>query len=364
MVEKFYIHRISEEKNQMKKIIIEDGLSLKQERGIGQYSKRLFEILIQENQDVEMNRKIFLENIKNSTLRRLLYFLWLNTFFLFKLFTYKKETICIFTATMTPIIRIPNIKYYSVIHDIRSIVHPELSTTIQNFHANLVNQTAIKFAHKILTVSKTMKQEICNAYSINDDKINIIYNTSSIQNIEYDTKEKILKKLKLSKKSYLFFIGGLDKNKNVEIIISSFDTISNKNKDLKLVIAGNTGNANIQSTNPNILFTGFVSNQDVKVLYQNALIYLFPSLYEGFGIPILDSQISGVPVICSDIPIFREVAGNGAEFCKPTEQELTKSIEKLLTSQELQNSLKQSGYINVQRFSLNTIKLQLMEVIK
>ena len=346
----------------MLNIIIEDGLSLKQERGIGQYTNRLYEIL-SKDYCVKMKRKYFLENIKNSTIRRILYCLWLNSFLLLYLFFQKRGTICFFTATMTPIIKLSNIKYVSVIHDIRSVIRPELSTKIQNIHANFVNWTAINFSDILITVSNTVKEEIIKYYKVDKSKIKIVNNTCSITNVKYDTSEKILKLYNLVSKNYLFFIGGLDKNKNVQLIIDSFNRISESFSNLKLVVAGTKGNDRLISKNPNIIFTGFISNEDVKVLYKNALIYLFPSLYEGFGIPIIDAQTLGVPVICSDIPVFREICEDSVYYCQPSIENFKNAIIKVLNDDNLQQDLINKGYINYKKFSLENVAIQLKEVL-
>lgn len=343
-------------------IIIEDGLSLKQERGIGQYTNIVYNIL-SKNYCVNMKHKYFLENIKNSTIRRILYFLWLNSFFLFYLLFQKKSTVCFFSATMTPIIKLPNIKYISVVHDIRSKIHPELSTNIQNIHANFVNWTAINFSDVLVTDTNCVKEEIIKHYKVDRHKIQIINITPSITNVKYDTSEKILKLYNLVSKNYLFFIGGLDKNKNVQLIIDAFNRINKSFPNLKLVIAGNKGNDKLISQNPNIIFTGFISNEDVKVLYKNALAYLFPSIYEGFGIPIIDAQTLGIPVICSDILVFREVAGEGALFSKLDIENFTKELKKILEDKELRDSLIVKGYENQKRFSIENIKEQIRECL-
>ena len=343
-------------------IIIEDGLSLKQQRGIGQYTMRLYEIL-SANYTVVMKRKSFLENIKNNTLRRIFYCLWLNTFFVCSLLLKKSGTVCFFSSTMTPLIKIPNIKYISVIHDIRSVMHPELSTNVQNIHANFVNWSAIKFSDILITVSNTVKEEIIENYKVDSPKIKIISNTSSIQSVRYDESEKILERCNITPKNYLFFIGGLDKNKNVQLILDSFNEINKKFPNLKLVIAGNKGNDNLLSENPSIIFTGFILNEDIKVLYKNALIYLFPSIYEGFGIPILDAQLMKVPVICSDIPVFHEVAGKGALFCEPNIENFADSIKKLITNKNMYLKLVQEGEQNVLRYNQDNMKKQIEGIL-
>ena len=339
-------------------IIIEDGLSLKQERGVGQYTKRLYEML-HENYHVKMDRKIFLENINNNAIRRILYILWLNTFFILKLLFINQKAICFFPSTITPFIKLKEIKYISTIHDIRSVKYPELSTKIQNIHANFANWSALKFADKVLTVSNTMKQDISKYYNVNEHNIGVIYNTFSLNNIDYDKSENILRKLNINPKEYLLFVGGIDKNKNINMTISAFEKISKKYTNLKLIIVGKVGNDNILSNNPQIIFTGFISNEDIKVLYKNALIYLFPSIYEGFGIPIIDAQLLKTPVICSNILVFKEVAGDGALFCDLNVESLANKINILLNSKSLRDTLIQKGLINKENFCFDKVKKQL-----
>ena len=344
-----------------RKILIEDGLSLKLERGVGQYTKRLYEILALDY-SVEMPRKTFLEGINNNVVRRILYILWLNTVFVFKLLFNKDSLICFFPATITPFIKFKEIKYISVIHDIRSIEHPELSTKIQNFHINFANYSAFNFADKILTVSQTMQQSIAKYYELIDVNIYVVYNTFSLKNVLYDESEEILKILKIRSKEYLLFVGGLDKNKNINMTISAFEKIHRSYSNLKLIIVGSIGNDKIISNNPNIIFTGFISNEDIKVLYKNALIYLFPSIYEGFGIPIIDAQLLEVPGICSDIPVFREIAGDGALFIDLTVDSFVSKLDNLLKDSQLKNLLIMKGKENITRFTEEKIKEQLNSV--
>ena len=115
--------------------------------------------------------------------------------------------------------------------------------------------------------------------------------------------------------------------------------------------------------NPNIIFTGYVNDEEIPTLYKNALLYVFPSEYEGFGIPIIEAQYSQVPILCSNIEVFREVAGNGAEYCELNSNKFAEKIEYLINTPERMNELTKNGSQNVQRFLISTIGKQLMEVI-
>lgn len=345
-----------------RKIIIEDGLSIVQQRGCGQYTQRVFELLKELNYECVLKRKYFLEKIKNNTIRRLLYIFWLNTFFVLTLSFNKKGTICFFSSTVTPLIKLPHIVYVSVIHDIRSKLYPELSTNVQNLHNNFANWSAIKFSDKLVTVSETSKKDIAKIYSIPESNIHIIYNISSLQNVTYDNNETILKRLNIKKGKYLLFVGGLDKNKNVQMIIDSFNMINTQYPEMQLVIAGNKGNSNLIISNKNIILTGFIINEDLKVLYKNALVFIFPSIYEGFGIPILDAQLLGLPVVCTDIPIFKEVGEDSVVYAQNNAKDFAKQIAVLIDSETRKNII-EKGYKNITRFDNNSTALQFQNLL-
>ncbi len=352
----------------IKNIIIEDGLSIVQQRGCGQYTLRIYEVLKSiTHYNVELKRKPFLENIKNSVLRRILYILWLNTVFVFLLYVRNgitKKTICIFTSVVTPIIKVKNIEYISVLHDIRAVLYPELSSKIQNVHIRFANWSCVKFSDKIITVSETSKQDIEKHYRIDSNKIVVVYNTSSIQNVKTIDENSLFTKYDIEKEKYLFFVGGLDKNKNVQLIIDAFNIICQQNKKIKLVIAGSRGNSKIDIDSNNIVLTGFISNEEIKQLYKYALIYLFPSQYEGFGIPIIDAQTMSCPVVCSDIPIFHEVGKDSVMYSEIEKFAFAHNINNLINDEKKRKKLIELGINNAHRFSQEIVKKQLIEVIE
>ncbi len=345
-------------------IIIEDGLSLKIHRGVGQYTLTIENLVSAVGLKYIIPHKTFLENIKNKIIRRCLYIVWLNTLFLLKLLFSKDIEAVIFTSTLVPFIKVKRIKYITVIHDFLCKLYPNLVNKNQKLHSNIAINSAIKHSDIIIVVSDTVKKECINLYDINDSKIKIVYNchTGKIINSEYNNLS-ILSKYNLKYKKYILLVATIDNHKNGQMLIDSFNQIYKKYPDIKLVVVGANGNSKVNNINPNVILTGFVSDDDLSILYKNALIYAFPSIYEGFGIPIIDAQMLGVPVICSDIPVFREVAGNGALFCNLTVESFANGLEKLLASEKLRDSLVTIGKENTKRFTVENIKKQLKDVI-
>lgn len=344
------------------KIILEEECALINKTGIGCYTLALFKVL----KNAGFNPKIFKKDfmnifIKNPYLKFIAYYIWYNTTFLLKLIFSKQNTILIATNFFLPFIKIKKITYIPVIHDLRLIKYPKTSGNLGGaIFRKRLNHT-IKNADRIITVSNTVKNEIINQYNYPEDKIYVVYNTMDmISDSSID-----IAKYNIEKKQYILSVCTLHKHKNIQALIDAFEKISNKYPLLKLVLTGSAGNdSKLKFNNKNIIFTGYLKDAEIHALYSNALLYVFPSLYEGFGIPIIEAQYCGCPVLCSDIPVFKEVAGNSAEFCKPDENDIAEKMQYLINAPARLEALIKLGYENIKRFSNDNITKQLKNIIK
>ena len=346
-------------------IIIEDGLNLYQKTGQGQYTQNIYDILIDMGYQVEMKRKPFMEKIKNSTVKRILYILWIN--FVFPISTmFKNADIIIFTNTLTPFYKIPNKKYYPVLHDLWAYKSPETVTFIQSLYTRIVIASIKNTYEKIITVSETIKQEIVDFFNCSEEDVNVVYNYFSFGEkpvLDYSEEEqlKILSKYNIESKKYILSVATLNKRKNIPMLI---DAYSQLDSDIKLVLVGKASSESFNCNNQNIIFTGYLSDDELKVLYKHAFLYVFPSVYEGFGIPIIDAQAFGIPVICSNIPVFKEIAGKGAEFCELNILDVVKKFKTILEDNYKENLLIQNGYNNIQKFLSSQIKKQVIMLLE
>lgn len=346
-------------------IIIEDGLNLYQKTGQGQYTQNIYDILIDMGYQVEMKRKPFMEKIKNSTVKRILYILWIN--FVFPISTmFKNADIIIFTNTLTPFYKIPNKKYYPVLHDLWAYKSPETVTFIQSLYTRIVIASIKNTYEKIITVSETIKQEIVDFFNCSEEDVNVVYNYFSfgekpVLNYSEEEQLKILSKYNIESKKYILSVATLNKRKNIPMLIDAYNQL---NSDIKLVLVGKASSESFNCNNQNIIFTGYLSDDELKVLYNHAFLYVFPSVYEGFGIPIIDAQVFGIPVLCSDIPVFKEIAGNGAEFFELNTLDIVKKIKTLLEDNYKENLLIQNGYNNIQKFLSSQIKKQVIMLLE
>ena len=335
----------------MKKIFIEDGLSIYNKTGIGQYTQNLVLMLTELGYKVILPRKYFLEKVQNATIKRILYVLWLNIVFPFLLIFSGAEK-AVFTNYLTPLYKIPTKKYYPVIHDLWVIKFPETMSKIKRNYQKWILDVTKKNYYKIITVSETVKKEIIDYYKCSHDDICVIYNYFSFGenpkiNLSDDVQENILKNFGIEKDKYILSVGSLNKRKNIQSLIDAYNQIDT---DKKLVIVGKKENEKFNTNNSNIIFTGYVEDEELKVLYKYALLFVFPSIYEGFGIPLIDAQSFGIPVICSDIPIFREVGGDSVLYFDINNNNVLKS---LLNRALVSNQINKNNNIadNIQKYN-------------
>lgn len=309
--------------------------------------------------------KSFLAKIDNTVLQRLLYFIWLNTVFLFKLLMLNDDVAVIGVKYFIPFIRLPRVKYYPVVHDLIAVKYPHKIPKSSVMVLRPMMRNAVINGDKIITVSETAKKEIAEYYKILLSRIDVMYSTFSFDTKINLNEQEILNKYELENSKFILSVSSLQGHKNIDSLIKGFNNFNKKYDDIKLVIVGSGDNLEDYKklACKNVVFTGRIDDEILKVLYHNAYIYSFPSYLEGFGVPIIDAQQFGVPILCSNLDVFKEVAGeNGAIFVNPTPENLEKGLEELL-NQELRERLIQFGYENIKRFNMDAKVRKLKEIL-
>jgi glycosyltransferase involved in cell wall biosynthesis len=156
--------------------------------------------------------------------------------------------------------------------------------------------------------------------------------------------------------SYILVVGSIDQRKNIHRLIQAFNKVNNNN--IKLLVAGdissifnNNDNDSLKS-NEKIIFLGRVSDDDLATLYTNALLFVYPSLYEGFGIPPLEAMYYNCPTIVSNIESLKEICGEASLFVNPYNiDDIAKKIELLASDEFLRNNLIKKGKQNIEKYS-------------
>ena len=248
----------------------------------------------------------------------------------------------------------PNIgqKYIITIHDLIPILYPEYVNMIYSLQAKLFYPLSMKHASKIITDSYHTKSDIIRLYKIPECKIEVIYPgvSTHFKPATMEEKKRIKHKFKLLK-PFILFVGAIEPKKNIDLLIKAFHICQKKDADLELVIAGKKAWKYesvfklIETLNvrPKIHFLDFVPYEDLPALYSSAEVFVFPSRYEGFGLPPLEAMKCGAPVITSNISSLPEIVGENGMMVSPDDHEqLADSILKVISNQDIR--LKASIY--------------------
>ncbi|EOU1829553.1 glycosyltransferase family 4 protein [Clostridium perfringens] len=252
----------------------------------------------------------------------------------------------------------------NTIHDMTAWLYPETMSTKGLILFKTLIYKSMFSSERIFTVSNSSKQDICSIFPKNKIPINIIYNGLDKKFLEFksdkDISYNIRKKYRLEGE-YILCLGTIEPRKNIGLLIDSYiELVKEKNINYKLVLVGRKGwkyNSIIKKIKYNklenkIIFTGFVDDIDLPYVYSEAKCFVFPSIYEGFGIPIIEAMSVGVPVIASNTSSIPEVLDkNGLMFKSDDKEDLkNKLIEFLSLPKEEVNRIKINGNIRAKQF--------------
>lgn len=255
-------------------------------------------------------------------------------------------------AHTIPFLPIPKkVKIIVTVHDVGFKRYPKLYKKIQYLYHHLIMLKIKKRADKIITISKFSKQEIINLYGIDKSKIEIVYLATDQSDLT------ILPKPEYDK--YLLYIGRIERKKNVLNMVKAFDLIKDKYPKMKFLLAGSYGNQineiekyiKQKDMEDRVKLLGYIEKNHLKSLLKNSTVFIFPTLYEGFGMPILDAMNFGVPVVTSVGNPHQEIGGDAAIYVDPyLPDRISVGILKLLNSDELRKKMSEKGKIQATKF--------------
>ena len=225
---------------------------------------------------------------------------------------------------------------------------------------------ALKHARKIITVSEFTKQEILDVYSPqNPDKIEVVHNGYP-RDLYFpipDSRERqtILEKYNL-KEPFFLYVGRLEKKKNTPALIEAFALFKENHPldEVRLVLIGNAGFGYDEvkyiveeyNLGKAVVMPGWVQENDLPAIFSAALVFVFPTLHEGFGIPVLQAMACGTPIAMSDLPVLREIAGEAAVYFDPRDKiGLASALAELCQNKKRRDDLIAKGLEQAQGFS-------------
>ncbi len=256
------------------------------------------------------------------------------------------------TSYLIPAFLPKTIPSVMTVHDLIAFRYPSEHHTKSTIVEHIFLGRALKKTSCVLVPSENTKKDLMCLYKYSEAKISVVP-----LGVDEKFTQTTSGKIPLPKE-YILTVGGLEPRKNIGRLVESVLMIVAKFPHLKLVIVGGKGwkskklQQKIAQHRSRIIQVESCSPEDLPAFYRHAKIFVFPSLYEGFGLPPLEAMASGCPVICSNASSLPEVCSDGALYIHPEKTEqIAAAIEKLLTDEKLRTELKAKGLVQAKKFS-------------
>lgn len=267
------------------------------------------------------------------------------------------------------------------VHDLSFIRDPESTTLALRRYLSDVVPRSVKRAHHVLADSRATKEDLIELYSTPSDKITVLYSgvdSRFTPEKQRGEEERIRKRYRLGHQPFILSLGTLQPRKNYSRLISAFARIADVSRRLdsrpvihNLVIVGKQGwlfdsiiaDAARLGVRTRVIFPGFADDEDLPALYRTAELFVFPSLYEGFGLPPLEAMACGTPVVTSSISSLPEVVGDAALTVDPTDVEaLANAMSRLLQETQLRQQMIERGLARAAGFTWLRAASQLKQI--
>jgi glycosyltransferase involved in cell wall biosynthesis len=351
-----------------------DGRPLKlYKTGIGKYTENLAGHIEDVDSDINLflysNRDIFVKKEKNVELAlvpgligKYNSSLWFQLSLPFYLNRQSGNQIDLFHGTMAMLplaVRMPTVV---TIYDLVLEKFPETMYWKNWLSLKTLMRMSARKASKIIAISENTKKDIIDYFRIDESKIRVIYLGVDGQfSPQPDPNEaEVLSKYNLTE-GYILSLGTLEPRKNFQRLINAYQMVANSGQQTpRLVIIGGHGWGNEElgkvvresGLDERVRLVGYVPDEDLPTLYRRAAVFVYPSLYEGFGLPPLEAMACGTPVVTSNISSIPEVVGEAAMLIDPyNTAEIAQAMASVLTNQGLRDTLRTSGLVRSRLFN-------------
>jgi glycosyltransferase involved in cell wall biosynthesis len=258
-----------------------------------------------------------------------------------------------------------NLPQVVIIHDMTSFLFPEQrGIEVSARHSKRVKKVCAK-AKKIIAVSQSTKNDLVRLLKIQPSKIKVVYPGQT----EFPGGGQL--SLNVKSKNYVLFVGTLEPRKNLKKLVQAYALLSEElRQNFPLIIVGAKGWMEIDELEEiretrGVRWLGYVSEADLGELYRNAAVFAYCPVYEGFGLPVIEAQQFGVPVLTSNISSLPEAVGGGGLQVDPNDiNAISKGLQKLLEDKKLREELGQKAKIHAQQFSWGTAAKETLEILK
>src|SRR3989344_2505697 len=260
------------------------------------------------------------------------------------------------------------------IMDLSYIHFPEMFKRPDLYQLRNWTAYSVRNAKKVLTISQASKDDIIKEYGVPEDKVIVTYPGVKLKTQNSKFKDT-MQNSKLTDKygvkgGYILFVGTIQPRKNIARLIEAFSKIKN---EIQLVIVGKKGwlYEEILETPKKleiadrVKFLDFVTDEDLPIFYKNAMCFVLPSLYEGFGLPVLEAMQYGCPVITSNVSSLPEAGGDAALYVDPLNvDDIASKIKMIIEKPQLRKELIKKGYEQVKKFSWEKTAKETLSVLE
>jgi glycosyltransferase involved in cell wall biosynthesis len=261
------------------------------------------------------------------------------------------------------------------IHDLVSFLFPQTVPRKYATYMRLMTRLAARSADRIIAVSGATRDDLRRVLRVPDDKVVVIHEAVAPEFVAPPgpgSLDEIARRYSI-RRPYCLFVGNVEPRKNLAGLIEAFGLLRTRTGGprVQLVLVGTRGwlyndilaAVEAQGGAPEIVFTGYVPPAELPVLYAGAACFVFPSLYEGFGLPVLEAMAAGAPVVASRVGAIPEVAGDAALLVDPHRPaELADAIETVLTDAALRARLVERGRARARQFTWETVARETLDV--
>ncbi len=347
------------------RLLLEDGFSVEKGTGVGRYTQNLARELGQ-YPGIEIlpapARKL-VRKIRPSSARRIVYAAWLETAFQNHLERLDADVVH-FTNYLVPCRRKSKARYVASVHDLTAWKLPEALPRMYARYIRKAISRAVDVADLILCPSQSIRKEVIQHFSLAEERVGAAWNGDShLPEITAERRGELRHQLggRLGlQKPFVLFVGTLERRKNVTALVEAFAHLAGE-LDLQCVMVGKAGygfpeiknSIDRQRCRDRYILPGFVTDEELALLYTQAELFAFPSWYEGFGTPLVEAMCFGLPIVASRIPSTQEVAAEAAVYYgDPQDHDaLAARMLEVLGSPELKQGLSLRGKQRAGKFS-------------
>lgn len=346
------------------KILLEDGFSVEKRTGVGRYTQNLARELVK-CPGIEIllpPADRLIRKIRPASARRVAYAAWLETGLQRQIKEMRPDLVH-FTNYLLPSSRTTKARYAVTIHDLTAWKMPEALPFLYARYIRTAISRSARMADLILCPSDSIRKEVIERFKLKDEVVRTAWNADpQLPKLSVETQEqassRFFKELGL-RKPFILFVGTLERRKNITTLVEAFARIA-PTADLHLVMVGRPGfgfseiatSIKRQACRDRCILTGHVSDEELSALYGQADLLVYPSRYEGFGIPLVEAMTFGLPIVASRTPASNEVAGDAALYYDdPLDvTTLAELILEVLGSSTLKSGLGSLGRLRAERF--------------